>query len=72
MLDQVRADAARERDELRELLDDRARMLTEARDEQRQRAERAERELDQARANVLRPEGAETGATAPARRNTKE
>ncbi|MGO9790066.1 MAG: hypothetical protein ACLP8S_11415 [Solirubrobacteraceae bacterium] len=48
-LDRLRADATRERDELRELLDDRARMLTEARDEQRQRAERAEHELGQAR-----------------------
>jgi hypothetical protein len=48
----------------------RAAALEEARAGLRARAERAERELDQARANVLRAEGAETGTTPPARRNT--
>ena len=41
-------------EELRQLLDDRAEMLREARNEQRQRAERAERDLDDARAEVER------------------
>ncbi len=36
-LERHRADAARERDELRELLEDRARTLTEARDAQQDR-----------------------------------
>jgi colicin import membrane protein len=51
-LDRLRADAARERDELRELLEDRARTLTEACDAQRRRAERAEHDLDTARAEL--------------------
>ncbi len=49
MITQARADAARVRDELRELLDDRARVLTEARDGERSRAER---DLDAARAEL--------------------
>jgi hypothetical protein len=70
-LDRLRADATRERDELRELLDDRARMLTEARDEQRQRAERAEHELGQARGELAqlragtRKDAAQESAAAP-------
>ena len=70
-LDRLRADATRERDELRELLDDRARMLTEARDEQRQRAERAEHELGQARGERAqlragtRKDAAQESAAAP-------
>jgi hypothetical protein len=51
-MDRMRADAASEREELRELLEDRARMLAEARDEQRARAERAERDLDAARGEL--------------------
>jgi hypothetical protein len=42
------------RAELRQLLDDRAEMLRDARNEQRQRAERAERDLDDARAELER------------------
>ena len=49
----------------------RATALEEARADLRARAERAERELDQARANVLRAEEAETGTTAPARRTQR-
>jgi chromosome segregation ATPase len=49
---QIRADAARERDELREVLDSRARALDEARNELRQRVERAEHDLDAARAEL--------------------
>jgi hypothetical protein len=62
--------AARERDELRELLDERARLLTEARDEQRQRAERAERDLDAARAELarIRQDASTTDIPASARR----
>ena len=77
--DRLRADATRERDELRELLDDRARMPTEARDEQRQRAERAEHELGQARGelaqlragtrkDVAQESGAAAGGETPQRR----
>jgi hypothetical protein len=61
------APTPRERDELRVLLDDRARILTEARDERRQRAERAEHDLDAIRAELAqaRPE---TGAAGTPRR----
>ena len=67
----MRADAAREREELRELLEDRARMLAEARDEQRARAERAERDLDAARgelAQVRQESGTAAAPSAPTRR----
>ena len=53
-LERLRADASRDRDELRRLLDERAQMLSDARDEQRHRAERAERDLDAARAELDR------------------
>jgi hypothetical protein len=70
-MDRMRADAAREREELRELLEDRARMLAEARDEQRARAERAERDLDAARgelAQVRQESGTAAAPSAPKRR----
>ena len=53
-LAQVRADAARERDELRAALESRAQVLEESRGELRGRAERAERDLDAARAELAR------------------
>jgi len=54
-----------------ELLDDRARVLTEARDELRQLDERAERELDATRTGLARmrqEEGAVGSPSAPRRR----
>ena len=104
MLDQVRADAARERDELREAMqarvqaaeaeltrrerehaaelarieaaaEARAAVLEEARADLRARAERAERDLDQARGELARlrrgdgqDENDERPASRPARR----
>ena len=53
-LEQLRADAARERDELRAALESRAQVLEESRGELRGRAERAERDLDAARAELAR------------------
>lgn len=53
-LSQARADAERERQELRTVLDARAATLAEARDDLRARAERAERDLDQARIELAR------------------
>ena len=53
-LEQVRTDAARERDELRAALESRAQVLEESRGELRGRAERAERDLDAARAELAR------------------
>jgi hypothetical protein len=53
-LEQLRADAARERDELRAALESRAQVLEESRGELRARAERAERDLDAARAELAR------------------
>ena len=53
-LAQLRADAARERDELRAALESRAQVLEESRGELRARAERAERDLDAARAELAR------------------
>ena len=60
----VRADAARERDELRTALESRAAVLEESRAELRARAERAERELDRLRQGT----GDDHGTTPPARR----
>jgi colicin import membrane protein len=51
---QLRADAARERDELRAGLEAQAQILEESRDDMRVRAERAERDLDAARAELTR------------------
>jgi 3-oxoacyl-[acyl-carrier protein] reductase len=62
---------AREREELRELLEDQARHLTEARDTQRRRAERAEHDLDAARAELAQlrsTTAAADASTAPRRR----
>ena len=53
-LERLRADAARERDELRSALDSRAQILEETRGELRARAERAERDLDAVRAELAR------------------
>ena len=53
-LEQLRTDAARERDELRAALESRAQVLEESRGELRARAERAERDLDAARAELGR------------------
>ena len=53
-LERVRADAARERDELRTAMESRAQVLEESRGELRGRAERAERDLDAARAELAR------------------
>jgi hypothetical protein len=53
-LEQLRTDAARERDELRAALESRAQVLEESRGELRGRAERAERDLDAARAELAR------------------
>ena len=53
-LERLRADAARERDELRSALDSRAQVLEETRGELRARAERAERDLDAVRAELAR------------------
>ena len=53
-LAQLRTDAARERDELRAALESRAQVLEESRGELRGRAERAERDLDGARAELAR------------------
>jgi hypothetical protein len=53
-LEQLRADAARERDELRAALESRAQVLEESRGELRARAERDERDLDAARAELAR------------------
>jgi colicin import membrane protein len=63
-LDRLRADTARERDELRELLQGQARHLTEARDTQRRRAERAEHDLDAARAELAQLRSTITAAAA--------
>ena len=63
-LERIRPDAAREREELRQLLDDQIQMLREGRSEQRQRAERAERDLDDARAELERIRR-EAGTDAP-------
>ena len=65
-LAQLRADAARERDELRAALESRAQVLEESRAELRGRAERAERDLDAVRAEVRQGTGS---AGAPRRRN---
>ena len=51
---QLRTDAARERDELRAALESRAQVLEESRGELRARAERAELDLDAARAELTR------------------
>jgi colicin import membrane protein len=70
-LDRLRTDATREREELRELLEDRARTLTDACDAQRRRAERAEADLDTARAELaqLRSKaGATESSSGPRRR----
>jgi hypothetical protein len=69
-LDRLRADTARERDDLRELLEDRASTLAEASDAQRRRAERAEADLDAARAELtqLRSKSATTDAPSVPRR----
>jgi hypothetical protein len=64
-VDRIRADATRERDELREALGARAQALEESRTELRARAERAERELDRLR---QAPAGDDQGSTPPARR----
>jgi len=50
----LRADTAREREELRAALESRAQVLEESRGELRGRAERAERDLDAARAELVR------------------
>jgi integrase/recombinase XerD len=62
-LEQLRADAAREREELRTALESRAQVLEESHGELRARIERAERELDTARAELakIRQEAAATG-----------
>ena len=67
-LAQLRADAARERDELRTALEARAQVLEESRGELRGRAERAERDLDAARAELtrVRQEAGTEAAPAPA------
>ena len=73
-LEQLRADAARERDELRAVLESRAQVLEESRGELRERAERAERDLDAARAELdlvrreARTAATPGGGTTPARR----
>ena len=71
-LEQLRTDAARERDELRAALESRAQVLEESRGELRGRAERAERDLDAARAELarLRQEPGET-ETRPAGRRRR-
>ena len=51
-LDRLRTDTAREREELRELLEDRARTLAQARDAQRRRTERAKADLGVVRAEL--------------------
>jgi hypothetical protein len=53
-LERARDDAARERDELRAVLETRRQVLEESRGELRARAERAERDLDTARAELAR------------------
>ena len=69
-LDRIRADAARERDELRAALESRAQVLEEARGELRTRAERAERDLDAAQAELtrIRQDTSTTGTPATGRR----
>ena len=57
----MRADAARERDELRGVLESRAQVLEESRGELRARAERAEHDLNAVRAELA---GASLGAGA--------
>ena len=52
-LEQLRTNAARERDELRAAMESRAQVLEESRVELRHRAERAEHELDAARAELV-------------------
>jgi hypothetical protein len=65
---QARADAAREREELRVALEDRARVLEESRAELRERAERAERDLTAARAELGQLRSADdAGPDAPGR-----
>jgi hypothetical protein len=65
---QARADAARERDELREALNARAQVLEESRADLRGRAERAEQDLAAARAELSQLRGAGAGrADAPGR-----
>ncbi len=51
-LDRLRTDTARERVELRELLEDRARTLAEGRDTERRRTEQAKADLDVVRAEL--------------------
>ena len=63
-LERVRADAARERDELRAAMESRAQVLNESREELRARAERAEHELDAARAELAKARQ-ETGTAEP-------
>ena len=69
-LERVRADAAREREELRTAMESRAQVLEESRDELRTRAER---DLDAARVEVtlIRQEAgaAETSGTSRRRRS---
>jgi colicin import membrane protein len=69
-LEQLRADAARERDELRAAMESRAQVLEESRADLRARAERAERDLDTARDELarMRHEPTAAGATTPAPR----
>ena len=63
---QARADAARERDELREALNARAQVLEESRAELRERADRAARDLAAARAELDRLRAAgDAGPDAP-------
>jgi len=53
-LEQLRAYAAREREDLRAALESRAQVLEESRGQLRIRAERAERDLDAVRAELAR------------------
>jgi hypothetical protein len=68
-LAQLRADAARERDELRAAMESRAQVLEESRGELRARVERAERDLDAARDELAqaRQETGAAGTAAPTR-----
>ena len=65
-LAQLRADAARERDELRAALESRAQVLNESRDELRARAERAEQGWSAALAELGRARQETGTADAPA------
>ena len=77
-LSQVRADADRQRAEMRTVLEAQISSLTQARDDLRARAERAERDLDQVRAELVRrnpPDPAapaDPAASGPARRGRGE